>query len=100
MDTFKVNINSRVLEAAEWPSFIPPNNTTFPALFKIRDGSSKLYTSSTFYMWVPLADTNTLMSSSEILPAPNLGISESTLLKALAIAQNPDLAYALLRVER
>lgn len=104
MATLKIEIDPKALRSSEWSSHIALSTEYFPRVYRVTDGSCKVYLCSAYYVWLPAGAASTFLSqitdtaTLEILPAPNPGISESTLLKALAIAQNPNLAYALLKI--
>lgn len=95
-----IPIADRILTTTEWPAFNPSvAEYKFPILFKIADGASKLFMDSYCSWWIPANHTATLLvnSSPQISkPAPNAGISELTLLKAIAVAQKPELIKEVL----
>lgn len=92
------------LDFAEWAK--TPSHYT-KGIHLLKDGTSytKMNGTSSFYM--SAQDTAVLMQDfetekpAEILPpAPTIGISEETLLAALAIAQKPELAPQLLALRK
>lgn len=100
MQYFKIEVDKTVLSVADWASFTPPSNTKFPRAYPVADGAARVFFSPSFYMWLPKEQFSQLLVEEEIpaqiiTSAPNPGISEGFILKALAIAQNPELAKDL-----
>lgn len=99
MKTFEVHISDTVLSTAEWAAYIPSSvDNKFPILFRIADGASKLYASPYNGIWLNNVDTNSMLVSTaeKSQAAPNAGISELTLLKAISLAQKPELIKDML----
>lgn len=101
MATIKIEIDPKLLQVSEWALFTPPIVEYFPRVYKIADGTCKIYLTSMNYLWMTPADATTFLAkitdetTKEIPPAPNVGISEGFILRALAIAQDPSLAKEL-----
>lgn len=95
MEYIKIEVDPRTLTSAEWGSFTPPSMVKLPRIYRIEDGAAKVYFSRTLFTWVSQSDAAFVEvlkdTPPSALPAPNVGISESTLLKAIALAQDPSL---------
>lgn len=90
-----IPIADRILTTTEWSTFNPSvAEYKFPILFKIADGASQLYLYSYTRWWIPASQTANLLvnnTAQKHVPAPNAGISELTLLRAIAVANDPSL---------
>lgn len=100
MAYFKIELDPKVLQAAEWSAFIPLPGTKFPRAYQISDGGGRVFFGISFHMWLSKEQFSQLLVEEEIpaqiiTSAPNPGISEGFILRALAIAQNPELAKDL-----
>lgn len=96
MKYFKIPVDPKLLQVHEWPSFIPPADTTYPRAYLIADGSVKVYYNLTSYQWVQAtASPKVQEDEPEIKPAPNHQISADTLLRAIALAQRPELITSM-----
>lgn len=95
-----IPIGKKILSMGEYPTFIPPEG--YPVFYNIEGGTGYLFMTAISKMYFSVADMALITQRivpEEILPAPNPQnfISEMTLLKALAIAQNPELSLNLLK---
>lgn len=101
----KLNIFQHpTLDFAEWAK-----TSTFytRGIHLLKDGSSYTRISQTSNFYLSQQDTAVIMQEFEnekppeiLAPAPTIGISEETLLAALAIAQKPELAPQLLALRK
>ncbi len=90
-----IAVADKILSTTEWPGFLPSvAEYKFPILFRIADGASKLYINRSSGFWVGQPDTLILLNTfpaQKSEPAPNAGISELTLLRAIALVNDPAL---------
>lgn len=100
MEYIKIEVDPVILEVANWAGFMLPPGKTVPRIYRIKDGAAKIFFSTTSSLWIPANDVVSIEIHKDVLPtisetifqpAPNVGISESTLLKAIAVAQDPSL---------
>jgi hypothetical protein len=100
MQYIKIEVDPVILEVSAWATFTLPPGKTVPRIYRIKDGAAKLYFSNTTYQWVPSNDVAGLEIHNDAsieyiqgttLDTPSAGISEATLLKAIAVAQDPSL---------
>lgn len=92
-------VDDQILDKLTWASFVPSLDAVFPRMYRIDDGSSRVFLSRNMYMWIDVTTTAGLLAIEkppEIQPAPNVQYSEGFILKALAIAQDPKLAKDLI----
>ncbi len=104
MKTVKIPLSERVLSTTEWSTY---NHSIvdgqFPIIYQITDGSAVLFTNSNIKQWVDAASAATMFRSvtEDLAPKPEIvqeqnSISADTLLKAIALAQNPQLIKDIL----
>lgn len=98
MKKFTLEVSDRVLTQAEWHSV--RSNT--PIVYRVETtGACLVLPGAAYNMYIsePIVINNIFHQPNHVenSTAPNQGISESFVLKALAIAQNPELAIHLTR---
>ena len=104
MKTLKISVNEKVLlpsadyynEALKLPA------PKVPEFWKVEGGAAVLMFPDRLYMWISPLNFNSFEISesekTELTPQANSSIIDSnTLLKAIAIAQNPNLAQSLIK---
>ena len=100
MATIEIELDPKLYQPSEFNVYIP---ATTPKIIQSTDGQLRIYLTATCTLWVMATDAPKIRAmirdTKEFPAAPNLGISESTLLKAIALAQNPDLAMNILKKE-
>lgn len=100
MATIEIEVDPKLYQPSEFNTYVP---STFPKIIECVDGQLRIYFTATNTLWIMAADATKIKAlfkdTKDFPAAPNTGISESTLLKAIAIAQNPDLAMNILKKE-
>lgn len=104
MKTVKIPVNEKILlpsgdyytEAGKHPA------PQVPELWMIQDGSAILMFPDRISLWISSLNVNSFElaepEKAELTPQPNSSIIDgNTLLKAIAIAQNPNLAQSLIK---
>lgn len=104
MKTLKLSVNEKILlpstdyynEALKQPA------PKVPEIWKIQDGSALLMFPDRLYMWITAPNFNSFetleLEKPELTQQSNSSIIDgNVLLKAIAIAQNPNLAQSLIK---
>jgi hypothetical protein len=104
MKKLKLSVNEKIL----LPSTDYYNETLklpapkVPEIWRVQDGAAVLMFPDRLYMWITPLNFNSFevleSEKTELTSQPNSSIIDSsTLLKAIAIAQNPNLAQSLIK---
>lgn len=99
MAYIKIALDTKILTVAEWSTFKQASDVSYPRAYQISDGALAIFWNSVQCpIWIDARAAGSLLKdiqqdfvtgTSE--PAPNPGISELTLLRAIAVAQDPTL---------
>ncbi len=96
MKYINIPVDPKLLQVGEWPTFIPPADTKYPRAYLVADGSMKVYYNNISYQWIPTNAVPMVQEDEpETKPAPNHQISADTLLRAIALAQRPELITSM-----
>lgn len=92
MQTIEIEVDEKILSTGEWTSHTPTG--TLPRIYRISDNSAKLCLGPiTGGIWITQSEAVSLFKTlgKKSQAAPNVGISELTLLRAIAVTQDPSL---------
>lgn len=91
MSKLTINYNPQVLAANEWSMYKCPG--PYPTAYSTADGGLAIFSKEQYPMYSPPVEAKVWLQSltQDSQAAPNTGISESTLLKVIALVQRPDL---------
>lgn len=99
MANIKIELDTKVLSQLDWSTFKPGADNKYPRAYRVSDGSLALFWNSVNCpTWIDSRVSDHIMLSVEqdfvtktFEPAPNTGISELTLLRAIALVNDPSL---------
>lgn len=98
MPIIEFELDPKLYQPSEFNIYVP---TSTPKIIQCTDGQLRIYFTPTATSWVMATEApkvKSLLKDTKDSPAaPNVGISESTLLKAIALAQDPSLAMNILK---
>lgn len=95
MKNITLKISDKILTNAEWHAV----RAYVPTIYRVENvGACIVLPGASYNVYISeKLVIDSLFSTVQNSPAPNVGISESFVLRAMAIAQNPHLAIELLK---